>query len=258
MSDPNTEESKQGVVIAWWLLAGFAFLLAAAHKWMVGWVELYQPNPLRLGESVRLAFVSRDYLMVFPFSFACAASLCPRINSLRSGVALAIGGILLCLQNVIICYAILMPAVVKSAYSLPHRLPQSMRDVVRNADHMEILSLDPSHEIDRTAKDRFHGYRILGRTVLSASGQRTQLAESFLKSMEDYDWDVAMCFSPRHGLIVRQGWKKVEVVICFECAQLYASNQMETFRAAIGPIGSSDFNAVLKAAGVPLAKQPPK
>ncbi|MEJ7732513.1 MAG: hypothetical protein WKG00_25320 [Polyangiaceae bacterium] len=90
--------------------------------------------------------------------------------------------------------------------------------VLAGADSLVLYKLDP--ERAQTGPDAFHGFRILGRTPVSATsrGAVVALVDGMIR---DSDGVVAKCFDPRHGISARKGDATVDLVICFECYQMY-------------------------------------
>lgn len=135
------------------------------------------------------------------------------------------------------------PAVVAS--------PSDWKDALKMlsaSGQVEVLSLDP----DRYAKDgTFHGYRVLGTTVLTTA-QRDRIHASLHDSLGEKG---SKCFSPRHGLRIMDGHNVAELVICFECGWVYVyfSNGRSDRVGIRRPRDPAAFNEVLKAAGQRLA-----
>ena len=66
----------------------------------------------------------------------------------------------------------------------------------------------------------------------------------------------AACFIPRHGIRMTSGRDTVDLVICFEClsVNVYVNDKREKgFLTTRDP--QPTFDAVLKAAGVKLARE---
>ena len=71
---------------------------------------------------------------------------------------------------------------------------------------------------------------------------------------ENVDGMAASCFNPRHGIRVIEKGVTTDFVICFEClqVQVYSGSSTSGFLTMSSP--QPEFDKVLKAAGVPLAK----
>jgi hypothetical protein len=69
------------------------------------------------------------------------------------------------------------------------------------------------------------------------------------------DGRVAACFNPRHGIRASREGKTIDLVICFECLQVYVyaeEGRQGSFLTTSSP--QPVFDQVLREAGVPLAK----
>jgi hypothetical protein len=135
-----------------------------------------------------------------------------------------------------------------------HQIPAAAKAVLEQADDFELLSLKP----DMTKMlGNFHGWLVLGKTVIKDATTRKKLVEAFEQGIREYKDGPANCFKPRHGIRVKHDGKTAEFVICFECAQVHVSmvdgSRPQGFLISSSP--AALFNEVLKEAGVPLAEQ---
>ena len=136
------------------------------------------------------------------------------------------------------------------------KLPEAVEQALKNADSVEVLSLDPGPEAK--GADEFHGYKILGRTTVKGDDASKAVA-ALLKGVADSPGDMADCFEPRHGLRVVRDGKTCDLVICFHCLaiQVFAGDKMiaevPTTRSA-----APALDKLLKDAGVPLAPKADK
>src|SRR5438067_11634669 len=88
-----------------------------------------------------------------------------------------------------------LPAV---AQEKKNELPPGVRAVLDKATSVELLSLDPDGlgEGDKVPeKDRFHGYRVLGRTTLKDADTRKAVLAALDKGIKDSDGTRARCFN---------------------------------------------------------------
>ena len=134
-----------------------------------------------------------------------------------------------------------------------NKLPADVMDILSKADQIELLSLDPNSDGDKS-KDAFHEYKVLGKTAVKDTEARKKLVESLTKGMEG-EIRPAKCFNPRHGIRATHDGKTVELVICFECHQfgLYSgAGEVTGFLVDKSP--EPAFDKVLKDAGIPKAK----
>jgi hypothetical protein len=141
-----------------------------------------------------------------------------------------------------------------------NRIPEAVDRLFDKAETFELYSLDPERKFDKggkvvEVKDGFHGWQVLGKTLVKGEVERKRLADALRLGAEDNFGMAALCFIPRHGLRLKGGGKTVDLVICFEClqVQVYADNEKpEGFLTTGEP--QEVFDATLKAAGVKLPK----
>jgi hypothetical protein len=135
-----------------------------------------------------------------------------------------------------------------------NKLPDAARAILARAEQLELLSLDPTRR--EKPKDGFHGWEVLGKTVLKDKDMRKVLA-AVEQGIARSDGSAARCFIPRHGIRASHGKRTVDLVICFECLQIqvYLDNtQGKTVLTTDAP--QDLLNRVLMKAKVPLA--PPR
>jgi hypothetical protein len=141
-----------------------------------------------------------------------------------------------------------------------NKLPDSARRVLHKAHRFELLSLDPDVEVKEGAKDVFHGYKVLGKTVVKRKGVRKEILVALFRGVAAGDTEGEPdCFNPRHGIRATYQGKTVDLVLCFECDQIMVY-EGESNVAQVFTDGSPQrvFDKVLKDAGVPLAPKPKK
>jgi len=129
-----------------------------------------------------------------------------------------------------------------------------MRNVLEQAETFALFSLDPDSDLRKKPKEEFKGYPQLGRARIPQGAERTNLVSALYKGIAD-GGGIAQCFNPRHGIRATQGSNTVELLICFECGQVYTFSNRgtnEMFATTAKP--AAVFNAVLKRAKVPLPK----
>jgi hypothetical protein len=140
-----------------------------------------------------------------------------------------------------------------------NELPADVRAVLDKATTVELLSLDPTpigKGEDVPEKERFHGYRVLGRTTLKDADKRKAVLAALDKGIKDSDGRVARCFNPRHGIHAVQDGKTADVVICFECLSMEAYLDGKRTGSALTTRGpQATFDKTLRDAGVPLPQK---
>jgi hypothetical protein len=144
-----------------------------------------------------------------------------------------------------------------SARAEEKKMPEIVRAVLSQPDQVEVLSLNPSPEKEKDGdkdKDTFHGYKVLGKTALKEAKQRKELVDALVAGIQEKATP-ARCFIPRHGLRVTSDRKTIEMVICFECAQVKVfDGAAMVWSSTVGKSPEPAFDKVLKDAGIPKAK----
>lgn len=133
-------------------------------------------------------------------------------------------------------------------------IPSPTLQALQNAEHYELLSLNPSREEVKDADD-FHGWRVLGRTTVDDAATRKRLTDALRAGARANDGMVAACFNPRHGIRVTRSGTTTDLVICFECmsVKVFGADQAGVqFLTTADP--QPTFDDVLGKAGVKLAE----
>jgi len=132
-------------------------------------------------------------------------------------------------------------------------IPGVAATAMRNADSLELLSLDPRR--GRADAD-FHKHKVLGRTTVTDPVTRKLLYSSLQSGAR---WNLpfpALCFNPRHGIRATAEGRTIDLVICFECSHVevwQGESLLTTF--FVGQSPESVFDQVLRDAGLPLARK---
>lgn len=136
-------------------------------------------------------------------------------------------------------------------------------ELVRAVDHatsIALISLEPGENESRDAAGRCAGYCYFGWSALGQTVAAPAAAASIRKALTA--WIVApepaavpLCFNPRHGVRVQSGGHVYDFVVCFECSQAQVfKDSAPGLVATIYPAGGpDDWDALLSAAGIPLA-----
>jgi hypothetical protein len=153
--------------------------------------------------------------------------------------------------------AVSVSGVALAAESKKNELPAAVQEIVANAESFEILSLDPGRP-GRTAampKDGFHGWTVLGRTVITDAKQQKALVAALERGVAESDVP-ARCFDPRHGVRAKRGKVVADLVICFECRHMVAFlDDKESGGALTSVTPKGLLDAALKEAKIPLASE---
>jgi hypothetical protein len=119
---------------------------------------------------------------------------------------------------------------------------------------IEVLSLRPVLPFDgEVVNSSFHYWPILGRVTVTDPDQIEALRTPLLQDLTARNPNdaIAMCFNPRHGLIISTAQSSLEVVVCYECrgTKLFVGEkQLE----GVQPTGAAehDLNALIDSAGI--------
>ena len=136
------------------------------------------------------------------------------------------------------------------------KIPEPARAVLDRATQFVVYSLEPSQSEGGNLPDGFHGWKVLGKTVVKDAEARKQVVSALARGVEENDGSKPDCFEPRHGIRAVQDGKTLDLVICFQCLQVKAYVGEKADRGFLTK-GSPQpvFDKVLKDAGVPLAKK---
>jgi hypothetical protein len=135
-----------------------------------------------------------------------------------------------------------------------NKIPDTVQTILAKADKFELYSLDPDRGKEKP-KDKFHGWKVLGKAALKTAETRKKLIEALRKGVKANDGTVADCFNPRHGIRATHQGKTVDLVICFECYSMIIYEGKKTATVLTTGAPQPVFDKVLKEAKVPL---PPK
>lgn len=144
------------------------------------------------------------------------------------------------------------------ATEVPHiPVGKTYGGILSAADSWTIYALDPyPHEAPPTEGHDFHGYNVRGETTLTDLATRAEVAAALVAGMAGNDDMVAACFDPRHGIRATTDVGTVDLVICFECLQIYVYEPGDEQRRGM-ELTTSDpkatFNRVWRAAGLDIA-----
>jgi hypothetical protein len=137
--------------------------------------------------------------------------------------------------------------------------PPDIRRVLDAPDSFTLFSIEGEDDIKpEVTEQSFHGFNILGKTGIEDPQQRKSLVDALDEGISTVTHGPALCFAPRHGIRVVQGDTQLDLVICFECAQIYVLNEkgLVIFGTHTTEAPSVVFNQALSSAKVPLATPP--
>jgi hypothetical protein len=137
--------------------------------------------------------------------------------------------------------------------------PPEIRRVLDDPDGFMLYSIEGENEILPDVREHsFHGFNILGKTVITDAQQRKSLIQALDEDISKVTHGPALCFSPRHGISVVRGDTRFDLVICFECFQIHVldGNGKHVFMTQTTGEPAAVFNQALASAQVPLAPPP--
>src|SRR5437762_2765392 len=101
--------------------------------------------------------------------------------------------------------ALLAPAIPAGKEDRTNKIPDAPRAILEQAGQIELLSLDPARQKEKP-KDDFHGWKVLGKTIVKDATVCQRLVAALKKGVRDNKGIAAACFNPRHGIrVVHQG-----------------------------------------------------
>ncbi|HEU4754225.1 MAG TPA: hypothetical protein VFU47_14035 [Armatimonadota bacterium] len=125
-------------------------------------------------------------------------------------------------------------------------LPASFREVVDNADRVVVYALGWVRGKRQTT---FHGYRVRGRALIQSRREIVNLARVMHDSIATPVGPMA-CYAPHHALSFVRGEKRVDLLVCFLCVQMYAQMGGEYVWCNIDRSALPALNAALRQAGI--------
>jgi hypothetical protein len=138
-------------------------------------------------------------------------------------------------------------------HELGNRLPSAAERVLRQADVIELYSLEPD-----STEGGLYGWKVLGKTTVEDPETRARLLGALMGGLVEPGKGGHKCFEPRHAVRASLGKKAVDLVICFECGWVYVhfdGKAKESHRLEINSDKQPLFDQVLREAGVTLPKR---
>ncbi|MGH7977918.1 MAG: hypothetical protein ACREE6_00985 [Limisphaerales bacterium] len=142
------------------------------------------------------------------------------------------------------------------AFGKAVHLPPDVQKVLENADTFTLFSINPEPDYEHKAKRTFQDHEILGQLKIRSTATRKELIDALNEGISAAGLWGMQCFNPRHAIRAEKGDKTVELLICFECRQIYITSSWATnvILTTTTPNPAATFNKVLKRAGIPLPK----
>ncbi|CAN5555649.1 hypothetical protein BH09PLA1_BH09PLA1_18910 [soil metagenome] len=125
-------------------------------------------------------------------------------------------------------------------------MPAVALHALRNSDRFELFVLDP-----RASDGGFHGHAILGQTLITDRSVQLRLTDALQSGARWNNGSRYLCFNPRHGIRVTRGGQVIDMLICFECRQVYVfRGETRISVCTVSEAPQATFDAVLRQAGV--------
>ena len=145
------------------------------------------------------------------------------------------------------------PGVLKTTVQSENKIPETARAILEQPDQFELLSLDPAHR-KKIVKPNFHGYKVLGTTLVKDAETRKELVTAFESGVVENQGLEMFCFNPRHGIRVTRDGKNVDFVICFECLEVQVYGDARGYFLVSGT-PQRVFDKALRDANVSLGRR---
>lgn len=145
----------------------------------------------------------------------------------------------------------------------PHLpLSEPVQGAFEAAEVWTLRALDPVPHALRAERgeaspdaELLRGYAVLGTAEVTDGALKARLADHLTRAVEASDGMVAACFDPRHALSCQGPEGSYDVLICFECLQIYVygdgDERSETALVAVGMAG--EFNDIYRGLGLSIA-----
>jgi hypothetical protein len=138
------------------------------------------------------------------------------------------------------------------------KLPAGLVAALEKGAPFELYSIlgdFPGHNRTTPESAMFHGWPILGKTVVRDAGQKARLAAELAGAMKAFGPNdpMAACFFPRHGIRVVHEKNTYDFLICFQCARVEVYAPGNTLYQVSGAPEKA-FDQVLTAAKIPLSR----
>jgi hypothetical protein len=133
-----------------------------------------------------------------------------------------------------------------------NEIPPHISKALRAPEKVILFSLEPWEQ--PTEKDpALHRFKVLGSTELDAK-QTVVAIQEFETAVGGWDGAMAMCFDPRQAIQVTSQKRVYDLLICYECQQLYIYENNSSV-AQLGVAGSPKIlKELLTKSGIPLSQ----
>lgn len=139
------------------------------------------------------------------------------------------------------------------------KLAQATRDFLLAATTFELVAVHPDWSLTPDAMPEgvteiMHQHGVLGRAKVEAADERTEMANLIDEAIGSGGNGAAACFNPRHAVSASQGDRRIDILICFECAalQVWEGDAAKPVSYVIGHAGDSRMNEIFRGHGLKL------
>jgi hypothetical protein len=129
-------------------------------------------------------------------------------------------------------------------------IPKEGLELLENGQQFTLLSLEPAPW--KKSTNSFHGYPILGQVQIKDVNERRTILNALYAGVS-MDGLQALCFDPRHGIHAQTGNQVEDLLICFECGQVYFHGVSEG-KLSVSGTPAASLNRILSAAHVPISQ----
>lgn len=141
--------------------------------------------------------------------------------------------------------------------SLAEEIPASSRTILAAATELELFALHPDRRVEENVRTlNLQGYEALGRTTIDGDLVPDLLGE-VSRGIDRSDGRAALCFMPRHGIRARHEGRIADLVICYECMQIYVFVDGEKVGTVLTASDATDaVSRIFEAAGLTIDGRP--
>ncbi len=132
------------------------------------------------------------------------------------------------------------------------------RRVMEAPDSVELVAVVPPHEVEgrrEGERPELRGQIALARATMASADERKRVSDVLIDAV-DSNGSPAACFDPHHAATLKRGDKQVDVVICYQCSQMYVygPGSSDEVHLAIDGAREPAMNAVFAAHQLPTTK----
>ena len=138
-----------------------------------------------------------------------------------------------------------------------NRLPAELLQGLYDAEKFTLLSLNPVEvdPVSNTNATYFYKHQILGKSTVTDAKLKNDLIASLQSGISNSRGIGYMCFNPRHGIRAERGTNRIDVVICFECAEVQVVFGPTNQSFLTTKVPSKIFNHALEKLRLPVSKE---